>query len=486
MVAAVERATAAMTELVSEVLDLGKIEAGKVTVRREPLDLPDLIEAAVQGFAPRAAVQGLAIFLEFSPSLPRQILGDAVHLRQILYNLLGNALKFTERGHVRVAASVVKSGASPRLRLEVSDTGIGIPEGEQARLFQKYEQGEGARRKRLGGTGLGLAICRELVEAMGGRILCSSAAGKGSLFAVELPLHRAEPAGDAAEFLATPHLLAGKCVRIVSDYAPSAAALSRLLTSLDAEVETLILDEATAEHAPLWAAEPGIDALLLDGHGGDRAGTAFASCLAAAARPGGAPELTVLLHPLNGDFDAAAAAAQASGAVCKAQPASPGRLVHSLARGVWVKPKDQTEPAVPRLVNGGVAGLRVLAADDNEENRLVLARMLSALGCAHQVVSGGLAAVAAEAEHAFDIILLDYQMPDLGGPETARVLRDRITDAHPKVPILALTANAGAAARTACAAAGMDAVLAKPLSLEALRTALARYSRPGPAEARRA
>jgi CheY-like chemotaxis protein len=319
MAEVMQKSAESLLTIVNDVLDFSKIEAGKMRVERRAFDLPQLVHATVGLLAPRGQAKGVAVHVVIAPEVPREVSGDAVRVRQVLTNLLGNALKFTDAGEVHVRVSrTAGPGNAARMRWEVQDTGPGIPREEQSRLFQAFVQGDGSTTRRHGGTGLGLAISRQLVQLMGGEIGFESEPGRGSTFWFELPL----------ELSAMPE----------------------------------------ASH-----------------------------------------------------------------------------------RGVGPAAAARAEQC------------RVLVAEDNPANQIVARSLLEQQGHRVRVAADGTAALQALAEEAFDVLLLDCQMPGMDGYAVARAIRAGRVPGAERLPIIALTAHARAEDRQRCLQAGMDYYLAKPL-----------------------
>jgi CheY-like chemotaxis protein len=313
--------------LLNDLLDFSKIEAGKMDVVMEPFPPRPLVEEVARLFHPRCSEKGLALHVEVDALAPDTVVGDSIRVRQVLVNLLGNAVKFTESGTVSLRLAPLGAGADRVLRVTVADTGIGIDAGKHEVVFEAFTQGDGSITRRYGGTGLGLAISRRLIRMMGGDLALTSSPGAGSTFSFDLP-------------------------------------------------------------APLSVA------------------------------------------PL---------------------PPCP-------------------EPAAGRAEAGG--SLRVLVAEDNPVNQMIAAMILRKAGHEVQVRATGLEALAALGERAFDVVLMDMQMPDLDGIETTLRIRDRELETGGHVRIVAVTGNAYSSDRDRCFAAGMDAFLSKPFDPEGLLLAL--------------
>lgn len=457
---AVKTSGESLLGLIDDLLDFSKIEAGHLELRREPFDLPALIEEVVELLAPRAQAKGLEIVASIDPLLRRNVRGDATRFRQILMNLASNAVKFTDIGGVLIKAR----SENGQLVLAVQDTGIGIPEAAQARIFDEFEQVDQDSLPRPAGTGLGLAITKRLAEAMGGNVEVKSRSGRGSIFTVTLPIL----GGSRTPSLERP--LEGRRVLVVSGGVFEGAALVDDVMQAGGEGRRVTsADEARTVIASGWAHVVLADRRL--GRPGLRV------ILGSAREQTPAPRTVVLLTPADrGEI----AALRKEG--FKAYLVRPVRTVSLIAQlqaggapsGDPRMPLDET----PRAI-GEAPKLTILLAEDNAINALLAQALIEKLG--HRVVhvSDGRAAVEAwrqgpenDGQARFDLILMDVQMPELDGAAAARKIRlEEEERGLPRTTIVALTANAFAEDRDAVLAAGMDEHLSKPVDrarLEAL------------------
>jgi signal transduction histidine kinase/CheY-like chemotaxis protein len=467
-----------LLSLIEDVLDFSKIEAGRLELDPQPVMLRTLVEQTIELLAPRAQAKGIEIACFVDDALPRRVLGDAARLRQMLLNLAGNAIKFTETGGVLVAvepATVCGAGApaegandSVTVAFRVSDTGIGIAAADQARIFEEFEQVEGGANRRFGGTGLGLAITNRIVEAMGGTIALESSPGQGSVFSCIVDL--AVPAIDIDDGAAPPPNLAGAEVLIAAPGAIEAPQLARRLSGWGAEVRLAHTMAAAQELATeRW------DAVIVDlafGHAG-----AVQICGLAAPRVG---RRIVLVTPTDRAALASLSMEGFTGYLVKPVRAA------SLARH-FGRPAHETPPranAAAALMEsvvgegGTPSGLAILVAEDNEINALLARNLLTRLGHRPQMTTNGADAVAAfttaqAAGTPFDLVLMDLCMPGIDGVEAAGRMRatERQAGAS-RVPIIALTADVLPGNREACLAAGMDGLLTKPLDRARLAVVL--------------
>ena len=439
--------------MVDDILDFAKIEAGKLTLEHAPFSPAALVTEIAELLGPRAQAKGLDLQAYAAPDVPR-VLGDAMRLGQVLLNLVGNGIKFTERGGVALLVTAHHTGAVTQLTFTVRDTGIGVTAEDRTRIFGEFEQGQAGRASGQG-TGLGLAIASRLVGLMGGRISLESAPGRGSVFSFTLALPVTEPAAGHAP------ALAGRRVVIATPSVILAPILARMLADAGAAVERAQGLEDAARLAG--------DTVLVDLAFGLEAVEAFARAMAGRAR------LIVLLPPAaRPHLERLKAAGFATYLVKPVRPAS----LESRVLGVA---EHAPEPEDPHAPLPQAPPLRILLAEDNDVNALLAMKLLESLGHRVRRAINGHAAVeavrmAAQAGAPYDLVLLDVNMPGLDGYAAARAIRalPPVAGAHPgEVPILALTANAFAEDRAASRAAGLDGHLVKPLSRRALAEALA-------------
>jgi PAS domain S-box-containing protein len=461
-VKAVKTSGETLLALIEEILDFSKIEAGRLDLTSRPFALAALVEDAVELLGPRAQAKGLEICCYVDERLPSRVIGDAARLRQVLFNLAGNAIKFTEQGGVSI---VVEPGAQANeIVVAVRDTGIGMSAEDQARIFLEFEQADSGSTRKFGGTGLGLSISKRIVESMGGAIAVESAPGKGSTFLVTLALPRAADVEDRP--FAAPDL-AGNEILIVAPAEIEASLIARRLQRWGARTK-IVPDEAVA--AALLP-EQSWSAILVDHTLGMPASEALARM---ASR---IPRRIVLVPPAMRSKLAALKTAGFSSYLIKP--------VRDMSLAARFSPDDAfdaaaaIEPAeAPSEARAGRA-LSILVAEDNEINALLARALLVKLGHRPTIATSGAAAIeswlaARSADTPFDRVLMDLHMPGMDGLEATRRIRclEAEEDAG-RTPIVALTANASAEDRDACLAAGMDGFLVKPLGREELAAALA-------------
>ena len=454
-VEAVRTSGGALLGLIDGVLDFSRIEAGRLDLAAEPFSLPSVAEGVVELLAPRAQDKGIEIALDIAEGFPASLVGDADRVRQILINLAGNAIKFTERGGVGVSLSFARTETGPgEVVVAVADTGPGIPEDRLPVLFEEFEQGDGSASRSHEGTGLGLAITRRLVTRMGGQIDAASRLGRGTTFRVALPLPEGVAVGRPGPD-PSPRLDGRRCL-IVADSPFQAPYLARCLSRAGAA--TVIVDTRDAGLDALSGAA--FDVMLADRALGDAA----VRQLADAARACGVPCSLVLLSPFDRRGFGAPGAAGFDGYLIK--PVRDRSLFERL-----LAPTGPSEaPAIPQTVAPRAgAGMRVLLAEDNPINALLATRALERLGAEVVHAPDGLAALEQlEANGPFDLALIDVRMPRLDGHETARRIRAAESAGTGRLHLVALTANVGRDDEAAARAAGFDGFLAKPLNLKLL------------------
>jgi PAS domain S-box-containing protein len=444
----------ALLSLIEDVLDFSKIEAGKLELEQRPFALLPLVEEIVELLGPRAQAKNIEIASDVDERVPERVTGDPTRLRQVLLNLAGNAIKFTETGGVSV---VVEQGeALDEIVFRVRDTGIGIASEQQARIFLEFEQAEGGSGRKFGGSGLGLAISRHIVERMNGRIAVDSGPGQGSTFRFAIALPRV----DAAPAFAVPNL-SGKTVLVVAPPSLEAELLERRLARWRAAVT-----RASADSFPVQD----FDAVLVDhALGAEAATAAIKSASETISRR------IVLITPGERHGLLALRAAGFNGYLVK--PVRAASLAAQLVGGNVFE--DAAPAAQPSAAPSGKS-LAILVAEDNKINALLACSLLAKLGHRPAVAADGSEAVAAwrtarDGEAPFDVILMDVQMPGTDGLEATRQIRAAEAGAR-RTPIIALTANAYAEDREACLAAGMDDLLVKPLDRERLAAMLIELS----------
>ena len=460
-----------LLELIQDVLDFSKMAAAEIALEASELELWRLAEDVVRAMSPRAHARGLAIGVAIAPNTPPRILGDALRLRQVLTNLLGNAVKFTDEGEVLLRMSALECDEQfAKIRVEVIDTGCGIPRAEQHRLFRAFTQVDDSLRRRHDGTGLGLAISQGIVSMLGGDIQVDSEVGIGSRFHFEWRAEIREEAREAAprdERVALVVNASSMTDRTLDAHLTHAGARIVKLANLD----SLEIALAGSVRPPDWV-------FIEVGHGPHVArDQAFEDrCAEIAAR---AP--LAVLEPIECDASPAT-----PGVATLKLPLCPTHVTAWLA-GEPLPSHDGSSIAEARAAlapESRDGELRVLLVEDNRVNQQVAKGMLRRLGCAVDLASDGEQAVQMQTRGHYDIVLMDCQMPDVDGlTATARIRESESREPHQRrTPIIALTAQAMIGDRQRCIDAGMDDYLSKPIDPLELARTLRRWS-PAPATA---
>jgi CheY-like chemotaxis protein len=443
----------ALLRIIDDILDFSKIEAGRMDIDRHPVELGTIMEGVADTLAPAARKKGLSFDIHVDPAIPPALMGDPVRLRQILFNLTGNAIKFTEHGGVMVRAERYPDATQgvARVRVSVTDTGIGIAPDQQAKLFQPFTQAEISTSRRFGGTGLGLSISHRLIELMKGHIGLDSVPGHGSTFWFTLDLdvstqEMPDPTGgvDIAGLHVALDIAEPELAQTVSAYLVNAGAV------------------------PMDAGAPSVDLMICAGRSGAPwpvpAGPLPAIVIADAdsRRAGDIPAGTQLVaRPLR------------RSALFRAVAIAGNRL----AGGTPVaSPAPRAAITAPTPEEAAAQGRLILVAEDQRVNQMVISRQLSILGFAVEIHADGAAALAAWRPGAHGLLLTDCNMPVMDGYELTAAIRAREAERGlPRLPIVALTANAMAGEDQRCINAGMDDFLSKPLDLTQLERCLSRW-----------
>jgi len=454
-VTAVRSSAELLLSIINDVLDFSKIEAGRLELDTGPVDVRALLEETLDVVAPLAAGQSLDLVYKVDSDIPATVLTDGNRVRQVLVNLLTNAVKFTRTGEV--ALLVGRSSDDPGMVcFEVRDTGIGIPAEALGTLFESFTQVDGTRSRNFGGTGLGLAISRHLADLLGGKITVRSTAGAGSSFTLTIP-------ATSAKTTAVPpphehHLLSGRTVLVVDHNETDRQLLDGFLTGWGMQA-VLAADGAAAQAAA--AAGPPFDLVLIDHNLGDEDGCGLARALA--ARPATVGSQYVLVTSFGFRGRLSRDDADLFGEVITKpvrQSALHDALVTVLSPEVG---RVTTEPSIADVLDPGFASrhpLAILIAEDNPTNQRLAVRLLERLGYEPEVVGDGAAALAAVQARQFDVVLMDVQMPHIDGLEATRQIR-ALGGRQPR--IIAVTANSTHADRLACELAGMEGYLGKPV-----------------------
>jgi PAS domain S-box-containing protein len=461
----VKDAAKALLDLVDDILDLSKIEAGKLELDRVEMSFRETVEDAIKVLALRAGQKGLELAVRISPELPSIVLGDPGRLRQVVVNLVGNAIKFTDHGEVVLDAEVdVKHEDEVRVRVAVRDTGIGVPAEKRDQIFAPFTQADTSTTRRFGGTGLGLAISTQLVEMMGGHLTMESEVGRGSTFSFtarfELPYRETAPAAVPAGTDLT-----GLSVLVVDDNETNRRILVEMLTSWRMHPA---------------AAASGVEALRLL-RDAREAGRAFSLAIT----DGQMPEMDGFMLAEAVKADPALRAIPMILLTSAGRAGDAARCRRLGIAGFLMKPVKQSDllDAMAIVLGGDVMGasrevapkratarrLKILLAEDNPVNQQVASRILERRGHAVVVVGDGKAAVEAlRGAHGFDAVLMDVQMPEMDGLTATGAIREHERTAGGHVPIIAMTAHAMEGDRERCVQAGMDGYVSKPVEADHL------------------
>ncbi|MFI8615658.1 PAS domain S-box protein [Acidovorax sp. NPDC077693] len=476
-VSKIQQAGQHLLGVINDILDFSKIEAGKLTVEKQPFVLDRMLESVSDVVGYKAGAKGLELVCDVACDVPPNLVGDSLRLGQILINFANNAIKFTDAGEISIAVRLLEAaGHRVMLRFEVRDTGIGLTPEQMGRLFQSFQQADTSTTRRYGGTGLGLAICKSLAELMGGEVGAESTFGKGSTFWVSLPLERGAP----ARVLLPPPDLRGRRVLVVDDNQTAATVLSDMLLAMGFEVDQAHsglealerLRESMAQRRPFGL-------LLLDWHMPGMDGVELAGHI----RGLGMAEVPkMLMITAYGREDVMRAARSQGIETVLIKPVNASLLFDTL-----MQPQEHSTFSARRLVTPAPAaeelplairGAWVLLVEDNELNQMVAVELLQEAGFAVDVAENGQAAIQCIERKAYDVVLMDMQMPIMDGETATRQLRSNPRFA--RLPIVAMTANAMEADRQRCFAAGMNDHVAKPIEPAALWAALTRWIRPRP------
>src|SRR5216683_1970441 len=415
----VRYSASALLRIIDDILDFSKIEAGRLDLESIEFSTVELIEGVAETLAPQAVAKGLKLAAYVAAGVSDRVTGDPLRLQQILFNLLGNAIKFTETGSVRLS---LENAGGQALRIKVADTGLGLSREQRSRLFQPFVQADSSTTRRFGGTGLGLSIVRRLAEAMQGGVEVLSEPGEGATFLVTIRLGEASPAPPRAEFA-----LQGLRLGLALPDADEARAIARYLE--DAGARVVLADPGA-----------GFTGIQIDGLAGD---------------------LQLSDGPATPD---------AAATVGLPRPWRRDALIRAVARAAGRTP---VVAAVPVARAAAPLNGRVLVVDDNSVNRKILARQLELAGASTDAAAGGEEALELWRTGRYDLVLADLQMPTMDGFELARRIRSSEAAEHrPRTPILAVTASAFEDQERRSRAVGMDGLITKPIGIEQLRATL--------------
>ncbi|MDG1484284.1 MAG: response regulator [Myxococcota bacterium] len=453
-----------LLDLISGILDFSKIEAGRMELEEIPFNLSDLVHSVVDLFAERAASQTLDLICHIRPGVPSRVRGDPGRLRQILINLIGNAMRFTAGGHVLISTHMLDD----TMRFSVEDTGIGISTDKLSSLFDPFTQADATTTRRFGGTGLGLAISSQLVSLMGGELKVSSIEGKGSTFWFDAPLPIESESESESRSMPT---LQDKRILLIDDNAASRTALSDQFSTWGLSIETVT--DSISGLVTLTTAEPHYDLVIIDHHMPGLSGGALVQAISVHPT---LKELPCLLLTRMGESIGSFTG------LCEtiARPARPDALhaailrslagPHALTSAAGIEqPKPHAPSAIPPVKQP-----MILVAEDNNVNQLLARRMMQKMGYDCEIVGNGHEAIERWMAGGVDLILMDCMMPELDGYAATQQIR-RLEGSGARTPILAMTANALRGAREKCLESGMDGYLTKPIDAARLKRTIEQW-----------
>lgn len=457
--------------IINDILDFSKVEAGAMTLESVPLDLVETIESTADLLATRASDKGIELVYHLSPKVPPAIYGDSVRIKQILLNLLNNAIKFTERGEVVLSADRIDTPDGSRLKLEVRDTGIGIPPDRMDRLFKSFSQVDSSTTRRFGGTGLGLVITKRLVDLMGGEISVESLPGAGTTFTIDMPFVAApRPAKTAKEELLP--AIKGARVLVVDDNQTNLTILGERLRGWGISPELV----SRPQDALDFVEKRPVDAVITDFKMPGMNGLDFALMLKERGEGTSPPvilysSVSLLDKETRAKFDRAGLVAHLM------KPARTSQMLAALVSAIRpdAMPAIEADGALAATLTPNGIALDVLLVDDNAINRKIGSKILRRLQYEPVIVESAAEAISACERRDFDVVFMDIEMPEMDGVTATAELRRRLpSERHPYV--VALTANAMAQDRESYLRSGMDDYLSKPIDIEALTKCLDRAS----------
>ncbi|MCD6581286.1 MAG: response regulator [Desulfuromusa sp.] len=462
--------------IINDILDFSKIEAGRLEVEQINFNLPSLVNDVAQMLAQRAHSKGLELIVDISEDIHSDVSGDPSRVRQVLTNLLSNAIKFTERGEVIVQVKAIEDNNDlTKVRFSVRDTGIGLSEDDQLKLFQPFSQADESTTRRYGGTGLGLAISNQLVELMGGTIDCSSKPGQGSEFWFDLALQKSTGTHVVAK--APAHELRGLRGLIIDDNATNRKLLVHQLTSWGVEQESAEsgIEGLTKLHQSAAAGKP-FDMVILDMHMPNMDGLDVACLIKKDPTVNHTRMIMLTSAGIRGD---AKLAREAGIKIYLTKPVRQIDLYNSLVALMKDNQPENYELITKYNLEKETLtfNARVLLTEDNLVNQQVARGVLRKLGCKVDLAINGIEAISATENSSYDIIFMDCQMPQMDGYEATGKIRQKElgTKNRNRIPIIALTANALSGDREKCLAAGMDDYISKPFGQDQIAEILTRW-----------
>nr|WP_315249168.1 response regulator [uncultured Duganella sp.] len=477
----ISRAGQSLLQIINDVLDFSKIESGKLELEALPFELPDTLNQIADLFAWRAAERGLELVIGATPEVPCNLLGDPLRLGQILVNLVGNALKFTARGHIELrvevdqASPAVAPGGTLVLRFTVEDTGLGISEEQQARLFQAFAQADASTTRLYGGTGLGLAISQQLVRKMGGEIKVDSEPGVGSSFSFTVQLQAAADQSPCVQ--PVPAAAQGKRILVVDDSGAARHMLKIQLGMLGLKARAVPSGAAAVAAMQLDA----YDVLLIDADMPDVDGIDTLHRIATDPELAAVPAVLMVSAYAREHHKDVIEQTRVTPFLDK--PANPQQLRNAILSALGLEAAQQTTAlnAPPSVAIQRIRGALVLVVDDNAINQQVATEILQRAGVRAEVASSGEEAARMIDAGSYDAVLMDIQMPDMDGYQATALIRKN--ERHAALPIIAMTAHAVAGYRERCLDMDMNDYVTKPIDPDTLYAVLATWVQPDPGRA---
>ncbi|MHB8972801.1 MAG: response regulator [Pirellulaceae bacterium] len=459
--------------VINDILDFSKVEAGKLELERATFDIREVLGDTMKSLALRAHSKGLELACHIWPDVPDWLVGDAGRLRQIVVNLVGNAIKFTDAGEVVLSvANLHLDKERVRLYCSVTDTGIGIPENKQESIFRAFEQADSSTTRRHGGTGLGLAICWRLVAAMGGEIWVESAAGRGSTFHFTA-IYDISPTGPPRRRDTSRAAVEGTRVLIVDDNATNRLILEEILSNwrLQPSTAAYVQEAMTMLRAAREAGQP-YDLVVTDANMPDEDGFALADMVKQDADLGS----TVIMMLTSGGRSGDVSRCEELGVVSYLlKPVKQSELFDAVTMALGITAADDAKELAMSVVPPMYStALNVLLAEDSLVNQKLAVGLLEKHGHRVDVVGDGRGALAAVESKRYDVVLMDIQMPEMDGLEATRAIRVRERQRGGHIPIVAMTAHAMKGDRERCLESGMDGYVAKPIRAQELFDTIAR------------
>ncbi|WMB73810.1 PAS domain S-box protein [Shewanella oncorhynchi] len=460
----IERASQSLLSIINDILDFSKIEAGKLDIESVPFQLDTMLEDLSDMFSEKAAHKQLELLFAVAPNVPRYLYGDSLRLGQVLINLMNNAIKFTERGEVLLSLNLVEQQDDDVvLRFSVRDSGIGLTEQQQAKLFKSFTQADTSTTRKYGGTGLGLAICKQLVELMGGNIGVESQFGHGSTFYFTVKLQISE-----GQKLVLEQELEGMSVLVVDDNATARDIMRTTLESMGFRVDTVRSGEEAISRCLLQTYE----VALIDWKMPNMDGLETARQIQLQAKS--QPKILMVSAHANHEFITQIEQLALAGYISK--PISASRMLDGIMNAIGregiLPVRRRTEELAPQLLLP-LQGKRILLVEDNEMNLEVASEFLEQVGIILSIATNGQIALDKLSQQHFDLVLMDCQMPVMDGYQATKAIRKRPELAN--LPVVAMTANAMAGDRDMCLRAGMNDHIAKPIEVNVLYQTLLKY-----------